>query len=101
MAARLERSGVRTFTVITFPLSGQMFWRGTATELLWGADDGHLSTGEKLGTVISSAPSINLFYIDAFKEHVRIPSQDASNYGSNAFLLFPVGHPMSDECESQ
>jgi hypothetical protein len=38
------------------------------------------------------------FYIDAWKEHVRIPSPDVSNFGLNAFMLFPVGHAMADEC---
>jgi hypothetical protein len=98
MALRLERSGLRVFTLVTFPLSGETFWRGNANQLIWGPDDGHLFNGEKLGTVISSAPGMKLFYIEAMKEHVRIPSQDASNYGSNAFLLFPEGHAMADEC---
>jgi len=100
MAARLESSGLRTFTIVTFPLSGETFWRGTATQLPWGAADGHLSTGEKLSEVILSAPSANFFYIDALKEHAQIPSEDVSHYGPDAFMLFPVAHPMLDECIS-
>ncbi len=99
MAARLERSGLQVFTLVTFPLGGETFWRGRASQLLWGPKDGHLSSGERLDTVVSSAPSTAFFYIDASKEHVSLPSQDASNYGSNAFLLFAVAHAMADECE--
>jgi hypothetical protein len=99
MAARLERSGLRVFTLVTFPLGGETFWRGRASQLLWGPNDGHLSSGERLDTVISSAPSMKLFYIDALREHVRLPSEDASNYGSNAFLLFVLGHAMAEECD--
>jgi hypothetical protein len=101
MAARLERSGLRVFTLVTFPLGGETFWRGGANQLLWVPDDGHLSNGEKLGTVISSVPSMKFLYIDALREHARLPSKDVSDYGSNAFLLFPIGHAMADECGSQ
>ncbi|KAA6460964.1 erythromycin esterase family protein [Acidobacteria bacterium AB60] len=98
LAARLERSGLQLFTLITFPLAGETFWRGTASTLLWEPDDGHLSSGEKLSALLSSAPAAKFLYIDAATEPVRLPSQDASDYGANAFLLFPRAHPMIDEC---
>ena len=98
MAARLERSGLRIFTLITFPLSGKSFWRGRADEMLWQANDGHISSGETLDRVIASANEEEYLYIDAHKEHLRLPSQDVSNYDADGFLLFAVGHPMTDQC---
>jgi len=46
MALRLEQSGIKAFSVVTFPLSGRSFWRGHESELPWTATDGHLASGE-------------------------------------------------------
>src|SRR5262249_267694 len=39
VALRLQRSGLKTFSLITLPLSGRYRWRGQETDLLWSAQD--------------------------------------------------------------
>jgi hypothetical protein len=98
MAARVEQSGVKVFSVVTFPLTGQSFWRGSRSDLLWGPKDGHLASGETLDKVLADAPRAKFIYLDRSREHVRIPSQDISNYKVDGFVLFPSGEALKDEC---
>jgi hypothetical protein len=98
MAARVEQSGVKVFSVVTFPLAGQSFWRGGRSDLLWEPKDGHLASGETLDKVLAAAPRAKFVYVDRSREHVRIPSQDISNYKVDGFVLFPSGEALKDEC---
>jgi hypothetical protein len=98
MALRLEQSGLRTFSVVAFPLSGRSFWRGHSSELLWKASDGHLSSGETLDKMLVTVPDASFIFVDPKRERVRLPSQDVSNYAVDAFVLFPLGTPMKNAC---
>jgi hypothetical protein len=100
MAMRIEQSGILTFSMVTFPLAGHSFWRGTQSVIPWQPSDGHLASGETLDKIIASAPQAKFIYIDAKRERVRLPSQDVSNYAVDAFLLFPSGTPMHTDCVS-
>jgi hypothetical protein len=101
MALRLEQSGIKAFSVVTFPLAGRSFWRGQESELPWTAIDGHLASGETLDQVISAVPGTRFLYIDTKRQRVRLPSQDISNMAVDAFLLFRSGAPMKDHCETR
>jgi hypothetical protein len=98
MAARVGQSGVRVFSVVTFPLAGQSFWRGSRSDLLWEPKDGHLASGETLDKLLAAAPGAKLVYVDRSRENGRIPSQDISNYKVDGFVLFPSGEALKDEC---
>ena len=100
MALRLQRSGIRVYSMATFPLGGSSFWRGSHSDLLWQPADGHLASGESLDKVLTAAPQAKFFYVDKAREHVRLPSQDVSNYTVDAFLLFHSATAMKDECSS-
>jgi hypothetical protein len=98
MALRLEESGVKAFSVVTFPLEGRSYWRGSGSDLPWTAQDGHLETGEVLGGVLAGEPDASFLYIDTKQHRVRLPSQDISRMAVDAFLLFRVGSPMAEGC---
>jgi hypothetical protein len=98
MALRLDQAGIKTFAVSTVPLEGRTFWRGRASEILGTAVDGHLTSGETLDKVLASASEMRLFYIDAKRERVRLPSEDISKTGVDAFLLFRSGGPIINRC---
>jgi hypothetical protein len=51
-----------------------------------------------LDKVLAGVPDAQLLYIDAKREHVRLPSEDMSNMAPDAFLLFRTGTPMPDRC---
>lgn len=55
MALRLERSGVRVFSLLTIPLSGNWQWRGRKGEMFWAPSDASLSTGESLDQLLVRA----------------------------------------------
>ena len=98
MALRLQQSGIRAFSVITFPLAARSFWRGQDSELPWTAMDGNLASGETLDQVLAAVPGTRLLYIDTQRQHVRLPSQDITNMAVDAFLLFRSGAPMTNQC---
>jgi hypothetical protein len=97
-ALRLERAGIREFSVITTPLTGHMFWRLQRGEIYGDASDGHLASGETLDKVLAGVPGARLLYIDSKREHARLPSEDMSKMATDAFLLFRDGTPMADRC---
>jgi hypothetical protein len=100
LAARLDRAGLRTFNVITFPLAGRSAWRGRRMELPWTAADGHLTSGEPLDHVLAAIPAARFLYIDAKRERVTPPSQDLSRAAPDAFLLFSTATPMRETCHA-
>jgi hypothetical protein len=98
MGLRLEKAGIKVFSVITNPLEGRTFWRGHENEIYGDASDGHLASGEKLDKVFASAPGSRFLYIDRQREHVRLPSEDVSKMAVDAFLLFRSGTAMKNAC---
>jgi hypothetical protein len=100
-ALRLERAGIRVFSLVTLPLDGRSNWRGRESGLLWTAADGSLSSGETLDRVFARAPGTAILYIDPAREPVRLPSQDLTRSGADAFLLFARGTPAEDRCPAR
>jgi hypothetical protein len=99
MAARLEQSGLKVFSVVTFPLAGQYFWRGSRSDILWAAKDGHLSNGETLDKVVAATPDAKFFYVDRSRQPLHsFPSTDISNFKVDEFVFFPSGEALKDEC---
>jgi hypothetical protein len=98
VALRLERAGIKTVSVVTFPLAGRSFWRGRESELPWTAGDGHLESGETLDKVLSAAPEASFLYIDTKRQHALLPSEDISHYAVDGFLLFRSAAPMTNRC---
>jgi hypothetical protein len=74
MALRLEQSGIKALSIVTFPLAGRSFWRGQESELPWTAIYGHLASGETLDQVLSAVPGTRFLYIDTKRQRVRLPS---------------------------
>src|SRR5262249_4388995 len=101
MALRLDRSGVKTFNVISFPLAGRSRWRGQEGDLLWTAEDGHLASGETLDRVLAAAPAARFLYIDTKHESPRLPSDDVSKMAVDAFLLFSSASAMKNYCTNR
>ncbi|MGI8553118.1 MAG: hypothetical protein ACR2PL_20375 [Dehalococcoidia bacterium] len=97
-ALRLNRAGIKVFSVVTIPLTGRSSWRGHEGELMWTASDGSLSSGETLDIVLASSPASTLLYIDPRREPVKLPSQDLSRSRADAFLLFAHGTPAENRC---
>jgi hypothetical protein len=100
-ALRLERAGVKVFSVVTLPLAGGMSWRGSGGDLPWAASDASLSTGEKLDSVLASSPSSVFLYIDPRREPVKLPTQDLALLRADAFLLFAHGTPLENRCAAR
>jgi hypothetical protein len=101
MALRLEQAGLRVYSVALFPLSGRTRWRSGESELLWTAKDGSLADGESLDRVLAGLAEGTLLYIDPRRQKIRLPSQDVSGYGVDAFLLFGRASPMGNSCGSR
>jgi hypothetical protein len=101
MALRLDRFGIKTFNVITFPLAGRSSWRGQESDLPWMAGDGHLASGETLDRVLAAAPEARFLYIDPKRESPRLPSDDISRMAVDAFVLFPYATPLKDDCRKR
>jgi len=100
MALRLQRSGIKLFSVVTFPLAGKSSWRGIDWDFPWSPSDGHLSSGETFDKLLASVPQAHFIYIDRAREPVAMPTYDISHLGVDAFLLFPFGTPLTDHCAS-
>jgi hypothetical protein len=98
MALRLRDSGVKAFSILTFPLSGGWRWRGRTDDMVWTASDGSLADGEKLDHVLASAPGAAVFYADRKRQRLKLPSQDLSAYEVDAVLLLPHATPVKDDC---
>jgi hypothetical protein len=93
LALRLERSGVKVFTVIAYPLGGRMNWRGRERELMWTAADAKWSDGAPLDRV---APSTFL-YVDPRREAVQL-TKDLTAARPDAFLLWGQATPAPNPC---
>jgi hypothetical protein len=96
-ALRLARAGVKVFSVVTIPLTGSRNWRGSREDLFWSANDASLSNGETLDAVLAGSGSAFL-YIDPKRERVKLPSQDLTRSGADAFLLFAHGTAAESRC---
>jgi hypothetical protein len=101
IALRLERSGVKVFSLVTLPLTGRWYWRGHRGELPWTASDGSLSNGEAFDRVVSSVPGTTYLYIDPKQERAKLPTRDLTRSGADAFLLFAHGTPAENRCSSR
>jgi len=101
MALRLQRLGIRTFSLVVFPLRGRYFWRGRAGELPYTARDGQLESGETLDRVVASAPRAAYVYVDPRRQKIMLPSSDVSKYAVDAFLLVPVATPVANPCPTE
>ncbi len=97
-AVRLEQAGVKVFSLVMFPLSGGWRWRGRGQRMLWSAGDGSLADGTSLDRILAEVPGAAWIYVDRKKDHVRLPSDDVSGYGVDAFLLPALTTPMADRC---
>lgn len=98
LARRLERAGIKVFSVVTIPLAGRSNWRGHEGELMWTASDGSLANGDTLDRVLASTPGAAFLYIDPSQERAKLPSQDLTRSGADAFLLFAHGTPVENRC---
>jgi hypothetical protein len=98
VALRLERAGIKVFSVVAIPLNGRSNWRGHEGELMWTASDGSLSSGEKLDALLASTPQSTFLFIDPKREPVKLPSQDLTRSRADAFLLFAQGTPAENRC---
>jgi hypothetical protein len=98
MALRLQRSGLKTYSLATYPLSGNAFWRGQKVDTFSTPEDGRLESGETLEKVLAAASGAPYLFIDRSKQRARLPSQDVSKMETDGFLLFPAGTPMKDRC---
>lgn len=100
-AMRLGRSGLRVFSLVTLPLTGQWSWRGRQAAMLWTAADGHLSNGETFDHLLAANPGAASIYIDAGTERAQLPSQDITNSGADAFILYARGTPSTNFCPAR
>jgi hypothetical protein len=98
MALRLDRAGIKVFSLVTFPLNGRSNWRGHEGEFMWTASDGSLSNGLTLDRVLASDPASEFLYIDPRREPVKLPSQDLTRSHADAFLLLAHGTPAENRC---
>jgi hypothetical protein len=101
MALRLERSGVKVFSLLTLPLGGALQWRGQKGGLFWSPGDARLSTGEPLDKVLSAAREAAFLYIDPKLEPMQLPSRDLNKFRADAYLLFASGTPLADHCAAR
>jgi hypothetical protein len=101
VALRLERSGVKVFSVVTLPLGGRVYWHGREEELPWTASDGALSNGDTFDRVLASAPGATFLYIDRKQERARLPIKDLTRLDTDAFLLFAHGTAPQDRCATR
>jgi hypothetical protein len=100
-ALRLERAGIKVFSMVTLPLNGRSNWRGREAELMWTASDGSLSSGETLDTVLAATPASTLLFIDPKREPVKLPSQDLTRSRADAFLLLARGTSAENRCAAR
>jgi hypothetical protein len=101
MALRLERAGIKGFSLLTLPLEGQAFWRGRAVPMFWTPADAHLSTGETLDRVVAAAPDARSFFVDLQRERIHLPGEDLNLLTVDAVLLFRTGTPMVERCAAR
>jgi hypothetical protein len=98
LALRLEQAGVRVFSLVTYPLSGRSHWRGRESEMPYTATDGSLASGETLDQVLAAASGAALLYVDPRQQRIRLPSQDATAFVVDAYLLLASATAMQDHC---
>jgi len=98
MALRLQESGVKVFSLATFPLSGRFSWRGQQGEMMWTAQDGGMANGETMDKFLAKVQHPGLLYVDPKQERVILPSQDVTRSGPDAFLLITTGTAMENRC---
>jgi hypothetical protein len=101
MALRLQESGVKVFSVATFPLSGRFSWRGQQGEMMWTAQDGSMANGETMDKFLAKFQHPALLYVDPKQERVILPSQDVTRSGPDAFLLITTGTAMENRCAAR
>ena len=101
MALRLERAGIKVFSVLTLPLEGRTYWRGQASEIFWTPRDANLASGETLDKVMAAAPEARYVYIDPRRERAHLPGEDLNRMAVDAFLLFRSGSPAGDRCKTR
>jgi hypothetical protein len=65
---------------------------------MWTASDGNLANGDTLDRVLASTPGAAFLYIDPRQERAKLPSQDLTRSGADAFLLFAHGTPAENRC---
>jgi hypothetical protein len=98
MALRLERSGVRVFSLLTVPLSGAWQWRGRRGGMFWSPSDAGLSTGESLDQVLVRAGQPKFRFVDANRERSKLPSHDLNKFRTDAYLFFASATALADQC---
>ncbi len=101
LALRLERSGVKVFSLLTLPLGGTWRWRGKSGPLLWNASDARLSTGEPLDRVLKEAQYPSMLYVDPKLERMRLPTEDQNRFEADAYLLFATGIALDNRCRER
>jgi hypothetical protein len=101
MALRLQESGIKVFSVATFPLSGRFSWRGQQGEMMWTAQDGSMANGETMDKFLAKVQHPPLLYVDPKQERVMLPSQDVTRSGPDAFLLITTGTAMENRCAAR
>ena len=101
LALRLQESGIKVFSVATFPLSGRFSWRGQQGEMMWTARDGTMANGETMDKFLAKVQHPALLYVDPKQERVMLPSQDVTRSQPDAFLLITTGSAMDNRCAAR
>jgi hypothetical protein len=97
-ALRLERAGLKVFSVGTFPLEGRFRWRGPERELFPIADSGAMSDGEQLDRAWERWGRPAFVYVDPKKERMRLPTQDQRSFAVDGWVIIGRGSAMADGC---
>jgi hypothetical protein len=93
LALRLERSGIKLFTLIAYPLAGRMNWRRGEEEMIWTAADAKWSDGATLEHV----PPSTFLYVDPRREAVDL-TRDLTAARPDAFIVWSRGSPAANAC---
>jgi hypothetical protein len=98
LALRLERSGVRVFSLLTVPLSGTWQWRERKGEMVWAPSDASLSSGESLDQILVRAGRPKFLFVEAKRERLKLPSHDLNKFRVDGYLLFASAAALKDQC---
>ncbi len=93
MALRLERSGVKVFSLVAYPLAGRMNWRGRERELMWTAADARWGDGAPLDRM----PPSTFLYVDPRRQAIEL-TKDLTEARPDAFILWGQATPAPNSC---
>ena len=93
-ALRLTESGVRVYSIASFPLSGRWRWRAGLEGALWSAEDGELD-GVPWDRVFRGE---RWLFVEKKGHSVKLPSQDLTRMDVDAYVVIWEATPMVDTC---